>query len=234
MTKILRKAVAVLALFTLELVLILGIILTCVVVFLWLGREILQGQEIDFDLKAFAWADSFSSELFTQVMIFITFFASRNFITFASLALIFYFLFVRKHKWHSLRVPVIAIGSISLNLILKYFFDRPRPLVPHLVESSGLSFPSGHAMISASFYGLLIYLVWYYVAQPSRRWILIILLVCWILLIGFSRVYLHVHYATDVIAGYAVGLLWVIVASYSLKKIERYTGKKMKPVLTEE
>src|SRR5688500_6369375 len=112
MTKLLRKAVAVLTLFTLELVLILGIILTCVVVFLWLGREILQGQEIAFDLKAFAWADSFSSSLFTRCMVFITFFASRNFITIASLALIFYFLFIRKHRWHSLRVPVIAIGSI--------------------------------------------------------------------------------------------------------------------------
>lgn len=234
MTSLLKKVIAVTALFTLELLFILGIFLICIVVFLALGHEILEGDEIKFDLKAFAWADSFSSETFTRFMMIITFFASRNFITAASILLIIYFLFIRKHKWHSIRVPVIAVGSISLNLVLKYFFDRPRPLVPHLVESSGLSFPSGHAMISASFYGLLVYLVWRHVRKPLWRWLATFFLIIWILLIGFSRVYLHVHYATDVMAGFAAGLLWVIIAGFLLKKLEKYSGRKLKPILEKE
>lgn len=233
MTRILRRTVAILALFTAELLFTLIIVLLCTLAFLLLGREILQGQEVGFDLKAFAFADRLASAWLTRVMVIITFFASRNFITVASLLLIMYFLFIRKHKWYSLRVPVIAIGSISLNLILKQFFGRERPLVPHLVESSGLSFPSGHAMISASFYGLLVYLVWKHVAHAALKWFLIGLLCLWIILIGFSRIYLHVHYATDVIAGFAAGIMWVVIANFLLKKLERFSGRKLKPILKE-
>lgn len=233
MTKIFRKSVAILALFTIELLFIGGLFLSCVLAFLFLGREILQGQEIGFDIRAFDWANGFATKSVTRFMMIITFFASRNFITGASLILIFYFLFIRKHRWHSLKVPVIAIGSISLNLILKFFFNRQRPLIPHLVESSGLSFPSGHAMISASFYGLLLYLIWKHVTHPVLRWAGLIFISVFIFLIGFSRVYLHVHYATDVLAGFAAGFLWVIIAIFFLKKLERYTGKRMKPVLEE-
>jgi undecaprenyl-diphosphatase len=231
MTKLFRKSIATLALFTVELVFIWAIFLTCIMVFFFLSREILEGQNLHFDDRAFAWADSWGSIAFTKFMVVVTFFASRHFITAVSLVLIFYFLFVRRHRWYSLKVPVIAVGSITLNLILKFFFNRPRPLVPHLVESSGLSFPSGHAMISASFYGLLFYLVWMHVKQPVLRIFLLVMLVFIIMLIGFSRVYLHVHYATDVIAGFAAGLLWVIIAIFSLRKLERYSRRKLKPMV---
>jgi undecaprenyl-diphosphatase len=86
-------------------------------------------------------------------------------------------------------------------------------------------------MISASFYGLLFYLVWMHVKQPVWRIFLLVMLVFIIILIGFSRVYLHVHYATDVIAGFAAGLLWVIIAIFSLRKLERYSRRKLKPMV---
>lgn len=233
MTRLLRKSIAALALFTAELVFIWAIFLSCILVFFFLSREIMEGQELQFDRRAFEWADSFGSVGFTRFMVVITFFASRHFITAASLVLIYYFLFIRKHRWYSLRVPVIALGSITLNLLLKFFFNRPRPLLPHLVESSGLSFPSGHAMISTSFYGLLFYLVWVHVKPQGLRIFLLLLLVCLMALIGFSRVYLHVHYATDVMAGFAAGLLWVIIAIFSLKKIEQYSRRKLNTMVEE-
>lgn len=233
MTKFFRKSLAIFALFTFELLFIWAVFITCILLFFFLAREILEDQELNFDARAFAWADSLSTPLFNRFMTIITFFASRNFITIMSLGLIFYFLFVRKHRWYSLRVPVIALGSISLNLILKYIFNRERPLVPHLVQSYGLSFPSGHAMISASFYGLIIYLVWHHVKHPVWRWILIIFFMLFIILIGFSRVFLHVHYASDVLAGFAAGLLWVIIAIYLLKKIERYSRRNLNPIVEE-
>ena len=233
MTKIFRKALAVFTLFTVELLFIWAVFISCLILFFFLAREILEDKEVNFDLKAFAWADSLGTPALDSFMTSITFFASRDFITGASLMLIFYFLFIRRHRWYSIKVPVIALGSISLNLILKFLFDRERPIIPHLVKSYGLSFPSGHAMISASFYGLLIYLVWVNVKEPFLRWTLVVALAIFILLIGFSRVYLHVHYASDVLAGFAAGLLWVIVAVYSLQKLERYSRRNIAPIVEE-
>ncbi len=86
-------------------------------------------------------------------------------------------------------------------------------------------------MVSASFYGLLFYLVWNHVQHKGLRICLLVLLVGIIMLIGFSRVYLHVHYATDVMAGYAAGLLWVIIAIFALRKLEQYSRRKLKPMV---
>ena len=233
MTKRIRKFLASSALFTVELVVIWIVFLLCLVLFFWLAKEVLPGHELGFDRRAFAWADSHNSTFLTELIKGVTFLASRNFISGAALMLIGYFLFVKKHKWYSLKVPVIAVGSISLNLLLKYLFNRPRPLIPHLVESYGLSFPSGHAMISASFYGLLIYLVYKNIASSVWRWVLIGLLSLLIMFIGFSRVYLHVHYATDVLAGLAAGLGWVILAVRLLRLMEKYSKRKLNPVVVE-
>ena len=219
------------ALFTIELVVLWSVFILCLVLFFWLAKEVLPGRELGFDSRAFAWADERNTPQLTELVTSVTFFASRHFITGAGLMLIGYFLFVKKHKWYSIKVPVIAVGSISLNLILKYLFDRPRPLIPHLVDAYGLSFPSGHAMISASFYGLLIYLVWKNVKLRAWRFLLVVLLSLLIILIGFSRVYLHVHYATDVVAGIAAGLGWVILAIFVLNRLEKFSKRNINPAI---
>ncbi|CAN5821689.1 phosphatase PAP2 family protein [soil metagenome] len=232
MEKLYRRFLAALALFTVELLFIWAIFLVCLVVFYGLAREIVLSEgKVDFDMAAFAWTDQIASEGRTRFVIFITNLASRYFLPVAALALIFYFLWVRKQRWYSLKVPVIAIGSITLNEVLKYIFDRPRPVIPHLVEATGLSFPSGHAMVSASFYGLLIYLVWINVRPFGLRLFFSALLLLLILLIGFSRVYLRVHYASDVLAGFAGGFLWLIVAVGALRRIERFTRRRIAPVV---
>ena len=229
-----KKLAAGLALFTVELLFVLAIFLACIIVFLIIGAEVASAKgPLAFDENAFAFAKSIQSAGFTQFIEFITFFASRNFITAAALMLIAYFIFVRRHRWYSLKVPVVALGSISLNLVLKYFFDRQRPDLP-LVEASGLSFPSGHSMIAASFYSLIIYLTWKNVESKPLRNILVAVLIIFILLIGFSRIYLRVHFATDVVAGFAAGILWVIIGIWSLRKIEKYTKKEIDPVVEEE
>lgn len=228
-----KKVAAELTLFTVELVFALGISLACVIGFLYIGAEILQGDKPELDARAFAFAKSIGSPNMRRFFEVITFFASQQFITPAALLLIGWFLFVRKHRWHSIKVPVVALGSISLNLLLKHFFARPRPLEP-VVQATGLSFPSGHAMIAASFYGLLIYLVSKNIAHPVLRYMLIGGLTLFILLIGFSRVYLRVHYATDVLAGLLAGLLWVILSLWLLRKLEKFSRKEITPILADE
>ncbi|OKL39830.1 phosphatase PAP2 family protein [Pontibacter flavimaris] len=228
-----KRIAASAALFTVELVFIWLLFLVCIIVFLYLGREIMAGDKVWLDEAGFAFAASLSSPFMDGFIKFITFFGSGQFLTPAALALIGFYLFVRKHRWNSLKVPVVALGSITLNLVLKYFFDRARPMSP-LVEASGLSFPSGHSMVAASFYGLLIYLAWHNVKDVRLRNTLIVGLSIFVLLIGFSRIYLRVHYPTDVLAGLAAGFLWVIMGISVLHRMERVSGKEITPILMEE
>ncbi|MCC9138581.1 phosphatase PAP2 family protein [Pontibacter silvestris] len=228
-----KKLGAGLALFTVELLFIWLLFIICIIVFFYLSSEIIAGDKLGLDDAAFSFAAGITTPTLTAVMEVITFFASRQFLTPAALLLIAYFIFVRRHRWYSLKVPVVALGSITLNLVLKFFFDRPRPLMP-LVETSGLSFPSGHSMVAASFYGLIIHIVWKNVASLVWRYTLSALLVMFILLIGFSRVYLRVHYATDVLAGFAAGLLWVIIGIGVLRRMEKFSKKELAPVVEED
>lgn len=221
------------ALFTVELIFVWLLFLVCIIGFLYLGAEVVEGETVGLDEAAFNFAASFGNPYMDGFIKFITFFASRQFLTPTGLVLIAYFLFVRKHRWNSLKVPVVALGSITLNLVLKYFFDRQRPMAP-LVEASGLSFPSGHSMVAASFYGLLIYLVWHNVKNVRLRNLLVGLLTVFVVLIGFSRIYLRVHYASDVLAGFAAGFLWVIVGITTLRRLERFSGKEITPIVMEE
>ncbi|QNH61317.1 phosphatase PAP2 family protein [Hymenobacter sediminicola] len=234
MTNHLRRLLAGLTLFLTEftITLLLGII--GVVGFLALGREVFDQDAATFDAAAFQWARRLLGPK-QQWVEAVTFFASRNFITVAGCLLIGWFLVLRRHRWYSLLIPVVALGSITLNLVLKNFYNRPRPLLP-LVSASGLSFPSGHAMISASFYGLLVYLVQTHVEQRWLRWLLTSILVLLILLIGLTRVYLRVHYATDVLAGFTAGLVWLVVAIPVLKRIETRVKMQFKnnPQLAEK
>ncbi|MBC5773814.1 phosphatase PAP2 family protein [Pontibacter sp. KCTC 32443] len=228
-----KKMMASVALFTLELVFVWLLFIACVVVFFYISSQIMQGDELGVDDAAFDFAASIANPSLNNFIKFITFFASRQFLTPAALLLVAYFVFIRKHRWYSLKVPVVALGSITLNVVLKYFFDRPRPIVP-MVEAHGLSFPSGHTMVAASFYGLLIYLVWHNVKPPVLRYTLIAFLSVFVIFIGFSRVYLRVHYATDVLAGFAAGFMWVVIGIWILRRIERYSRKEITPVLMDD
>jgi undecaprenyl-diphosphatase len=234
MTNHLRRLLAGSMLFLTEFAVTLLLGILGVVGFLALGREVFDQDAATFDAAAFRWARHLLGPR-QQWVEAVTFLASRNFITVAGLLLINWLLLLRRHRWYSLLVPVVALGSITLNLVLKQFYNRPRPLLP-LVSASGLSFPSGHAMISASFYGLLVYLVQTHVRPRRLRWLLTGLLVGIILLIGITRVYLRVHYATDVLAGFTAGLVWLVVAIPVLKQIENRVKKQFRnqPQFTEK
>ncbi|HEX3033479.1 MAG TPA: phosphatase PAP2 family protein, partial [Bacillota bacterium] len=121
-------------------------------------------------------------------------------------------LLISKHKGeaHYFMVLTTVGGSALFNELLKVGFQRPRPTLTRLVEVSGYSFPSGHAMISASLYGLLAYLLWRnYRTWPAR--VGACFLVVLTLLVGFSRVYLGVHYPSDVLGGFAAGVFWLTI-----------------------
>ena len=143
-----------------------------------------------------------------KIMLFITFLGKHQFLIPANLFLISYFLLVKKQNWFSIRVITIAISSLVLMLLLKQLFQRKRPLSPLLKAAKGLSFPSGHAMGSIVIYGMLTYLLILSFKQQISKFI-VTTMVVFILLIGFSRLYLGAHYFSDVMAGYVAGLGWL-------------------------
>ncbi|TMI65381.1 MAG: phosphatase PAP2 family protein [Bacteroidetes bacterium] len=157
-----------------------------------------------------------------KIMLFITFLGKHQFLIPANLILIFYFVVITKQNWFSIRVITIAISSLVLMLLLKQLFQRKRPLSPLLKAAKGLSFPSGHAIMAVTFYGLLIYILQHTITSDWLKVFFTALLVVLILLIGFSRVYLRVHYASDVTAGFIIGSLWLIISLFVLKLLETY------------
>lgn len=104
----------------------------------------------------------------------------------------------------------IAISTL-LNQILKYIIQRPRPTEFRIIDERGYSFPSGHSMVSATFYGFLIYLICKNVKNKYLKYSLITMLIILILLIGTSRIYLGVHYTSDVLAGFLIAISYLII-----------------------
>lgn len=116
-----------------------------------------------------------------------------------------------KNKKYKIMLPVNLIVIASLNIILKNVFVRPRPNELRLIEETGYSFPSGHAMASTAVYGLLLYIVFREVKNKKIRNIACILLAILIFIIDMSRIYVGVHYASDVIAGTCLSIAYLIL-----------------------
>lgn len=128
-----------------------------------------------------------------------------------------------KEKKYGILVGINLIIAFLFNLFLKAIFSRPRPLDINLIKESGYSFPSGHAMGSTAFYGFLIYLIWQTNLKKEQKWLYSILLSVLVLLICITRVYLGVHYASDVLGGMLISIFYLviftsIVSKYLLKK----------------
>lgn len=128
-----------------------------------------------------------------------------------------------------------ALATTILNHIIKILVCRERPDVQlHLVDESGFSFPSGHSISSMFFYGMAIWLVWHYAgrsddARPDRKrtvLVLTVLLLIPAILVGLTRVYLGVHFPTDVLAGWSLGLLAIAVEAEIILALERRRALK--------
>lgn len=133
-----------------------------------------------------------------------------------SLLLVAY-LMLKRFKIEALFFVIVMSLSSTLNPLLKNIFDRERPTLLRLIDISGFSFPSGHAMGSTSFFGSAIYVINRHDSSISKG-VLIGLCALFILLISTSRVYLGVHYPTDIIAGIIGGAFCIVLSTLILKK----------------
>jgi membrane-associated phospholipid phosphatase len=219
------------ALLSVEMIAVLSIFMIALVAFVYLVRRVFVLGNNAFDQKVFDYLQNYVTPMNNKIMTVFTYLGKHEFLIPANLVLIAYFLFIKKHRWYSIKVPAIALSSLALMFILKNLFGRERPLIPLLAPAKGLSFPSGHALMSMTFYGLLIYITYQSVKNMTVKWTLITLLFFLIFMIGFSRVYLRVHYTSDVLAGFAMGWLWIVVSLKVLRKIEKQGKETIQPVI---
>lgn len=119
-------------------------------------------------------------------------------------------LFMKKHKKESLLLAVALLMGIVLDNAFKLAIHRTRPLISPLVIENSYSFPSGHAMNAFVFYSLLAYFSFHFFHSQKLTLLVSIFSGAIILLVGFSRIYLGVHFPTDVIAGYIAGFWWLV------------------------
>ena len=204
-----------------RLFIVLALFAVILLLFLFITDEIVLEKESYFDDRVFQFLYPYTSPGTTGTMIFFTFFGSTKFLFPAYSFLVLYFLFHKKNKLLSFNIAVIGLGSISLLFLLKDIFKRNRPPHPLLADVKGFSFPSGHSFSAFTFCGLLIYILWESKTNILLKWAGSIALFVFAAVIALSRVYLHVHYASDVVAGFCLSVLWLTVSIIVLHKIEK-------------
>ena len=152
---------------------------------------------------------SLKSDSVTTFFKLITKLCNEKFIIIATVLIFITLLFKKKKIGFILTLNVLLCSG--LNTVIKHIFLRPRPVGLKLIKQGGYSFPSGHSMMAVAFFGILIYLVCKSKWKKSIKILLSSLLTVLILLIGISRIYLGVHFASDVLAGFAIALSYLII-----------------------
>jgi membrane-associated phospholipid phosphatase len=198
-------------------------------IFIELTDELSEGELKNFDDSITAYVLSFRDSSLTSFFQFATNLGDRIAYT-AITVLLGSFLWFRFRNWKFTAqiVSVLLLATLS-NIAIKHIIKRSRPSIEHLVSVNTLSFPSGHSMSAMAFYGFLVYLS---LQAKMNRWIKVMLCVVLITLtfsIGLSRIYLGVHFPSDVAAGFTGGLIWVTFCAVTFNILELWRRKRRKP-----
>jgi undecaprenyl-diphosphatase len=192
---------------TAALVLSLAVAVCAILLFSWIAGEMREGDTAAFDNHIRMWVHSFASPGMTKFMFAMSFMGAGGMVVLMAAAVVLFAVkgWKRALGWLTLTM----VGALVLDLALKYAFHRSRPVpffgaVPHTY-----SFPSGHALFSFCFYGVMAGLINARVRSLWLRIVVFSVAALMIGLIGLSRIYLGVHYPSDVIAGYLAGAIWV-------------------------
>ena len=196
-----------------------------VLLFIKLIEDLIRNELSVFDSTIYGYLRGLISEDMTDFMKLITSLGSGITLLIISLLGL---CFLSKNKKYSFSSKMVALNLVIvwiLNETFKIIFHRGRPDILRLVEAGGFSFPSGHSMVSISFYGFIAYL--FYVNMRSRwKYAIISFFSVIIFLIGISRIYLGVHYASDVLAGFSAGLAWLAIFVMLVNKINNSYQQK--------
>lgn len=183
------------------------------VIFLAIAEDVFEQEIFEFDSVVYNFLVDNRNNVLNNFFKIITQFGSALFLIIITILCV---IFIRDKKYKIL-IPANLITIVIINIVLKNFFLRPRPNEFRLIEETGYSFPSGHAMASTAFYGLLIYIVHEKIKNKILRNTICIMLVLLILLISISRIYVGVHYTSDVIAGTCFSIAYLVLITRLIK-----------------
>ena len=191
------------------------ILFLCLVGFLALAEDVFNKEIMNGDIIGYKLVSTFLiSDFATPIAKFITNFGGAIFLIIATIIL---FILIKNKKIGFSIISNLVIVTI-LNQLLKNILQRPRPNEFRIIEETGFSFPSGHSMASMAFYGYLIYLIYKYVKNKYLKWTLIVLLSILICTIGISRIYLGVHYTSDVLGGFLISISYLVIYISAVNK----------------
>jgi undecaprenyl-diphosphatase len=201
--------------------------LLCVGVFVLLATGVARGALARFDVAILLWMNSFARPVVDGVALEVTSLGSI-WVVWLTVLIASGFLWETRHRYSAALLWVAVIGGMVLNRTLKFLFDRPRPdlfewRTPYAGHSS---FPSGHTMTATVVYATMAYLV--VRLEPSRRLrrLTLAAFAVVILLVAASRVYLGVHYPSDVLAGIAIGLAWATLCALGIEVLRSYRERQ--------
>lgn len=184
------------------------ILFICLIGFLALAEDVFNKEIMNGDIIGYKFISTFLiSDFATPIAKFITNFGGAIFIAVVAIFLAI----IIKNKKIGISIFVNLVMITGLNQLLKRILHRPRPTEYRIIQETGYSFPSGHSMISMAFYGYLIYLIYKHVKNKYIKWISISLLSILICLIGISRIYLGVHYTSDVLGGFLISISYLVI-----------------------
>ena len=206
---------------TLRLLTTVILFIVLLILFYFVADEIVLERNNRFDLYIFQELSDITSPPVTRLMVFVTFLGSNDFLLPAYSFLVLFFVFVRKNIKLALDAIMVGLTSMGLLFLTKDIFKRTRPLDPLIKNVTGYSFPSGHSFSAFTFCGLVIYIIWRTNISLIWKWILGISLFLLATSIATSRVYLHVHYITDVIAGLILSVIWLSLSFLIFQLIDR-------------
>ncbi len=197
------------------------ILFICVILFLAILEDVFEYETLALDTSVYTIVvEKIRNPILTDILKIITNLGSA----FVLITITILSLIILKNKKIGLCITLNLALSTLLNVLLKNIIQRPRPEGYRLIEETGFSFPSGHSMVNTAFYGLLIYLIIKNVKNKKLKYALSILISILILAIGFSRIYLGVHYTSDVLAGFLISVAYLIVFTtilHDILKIEK-------------
>lgn len=160
-----------------------------------------------FDDTIYSFISKLRCKPLTYLFRFISFLCSTWFLLFTTILIMIF----SKNKKNGFYIALNVLLCFLLNQIFKLIFARNRPIDINLIVENGYSFPSGHSMVSLAFYGFFIYIIIHKNLPKNRKIIYCSLLALLTLLIGISRIYLGVHYASDVLGGFALSMAYLII-----------------------
>ena len=188
--------------------------------FVWLAQVVVIEKRDLFDTLAFNYLQQWTSPENTNIALVVTRGGSDVFLIAIYLLVLVYFV-RNKYKRQTIQLVIIVSAAFLWNYLLKHIFQRPRPSLQHLDYVISYSFPSGHTQATFTLCGILAYIIWKTKWSFITKLVVTIFLFFYACLIGLSRVYLHVHYLSDVVAGACAALCWLATAAVVIKLTDK-------------